>query len=46
VALQRAEMRMFSWMCGIKLHDRVPSEGFRERLGKGDIISVQQQNRL
>jgi len=25
VALQRAEMRMVRWMCGVKLQDRVPS---------------------
>jgi len=46
VALQRAEMRMVRWMCGIKLQDRVPSKGLRERLGLDDIISVLQQNRL
>jgi len=33
-------------MCGIKLQDRVPSKGLRERLGLDDIISVPQQNRL
>jgi len=32
VALQRAEMRMVRWMCGLKLQDRVPSKGLRERL--------------
>jgi len=41
VALQRAEMRMFRWMCDIKLQD---SKGLRERLGLDDIISVLQQN--
>jgi len=47
VALQRAEMRMVRWMCcGIKLQDRVPSKGLRERLGLDGIISVLQQNRL
>ena len=46
VALLRAEMRMVRWMCGVKLQDRVPSKGLRERLGLGDIISVLQQNRL
>jgi len=46
VPLQRAEMRIISWMCGIKLQDRVPSEGLRGRLGLDDIISVLQQNRL
>jgi len=33
VAIQWAEMRMVRWMCGIKLQDRVPSKGLRERLG-------------
>jgi len=33
VALQRAEMRMVRWMCCIKLQDRIPSTGLRERLG-------------
>ena len=26
VALQRAEMKMFRWMCGVKLKDRLPSK--------------------
>ena len=26
VALQRAEMRMVRWMCGVKLKDRLPSK--------------------
>jgi len=46
VALQRAEMRMVRWMCSMKLQDRVPSKGLRERLGLDEIISVLQQNRL
>jgi len=46
VALQRAEMRMVTWMYGVKLQDRVPSKELRERLGLDDIISVLQQNRL
>ena len=37
VALQRAEMRMVRWMCGIKLKDRFPSKELRERLGIDDI---------
>ena len=45
-ALQRAEMRMVRWMCGIKLQDRVRSKGLRERLGLDDIILVLQQYRL
>jgi len=31
VALQRAEMRMVRWMCGIKVTDRFPSKELRER---------------
>jgi len=46
VALQQAEMRMVRWMRGMKLQDRVPTKGLRERLGLDDIISVLQQNRL
>ena len=30
VALQRAEMRMVGWMCGVKLKDRLPSKELRE----------------
>jgi len=33
VALQRAEMRMVRWMCGVKVKDRFPSKELRERLG-------------
>ena len=33
VALQRAEMRMVRWMCGVKLKDRFPSKELRQRLG-------------
>jgi len=46
VACQQAEMRMFRWMCGVKLQDRIPSKGLRERLRLDDIISVLQRNRL
>ena len=46
VALQRAEMRMVRWMCGLKLQDRNLSKGLREKLGLDDIISVLQQNSL
>ena len=44
VALQRAEMRMVRWMCGIKLKDRLPSKELR--LGVDDIALILQQNRL
>ena len=46
VALQRAEMQMVRWMCGVKLEDRVRSKELRGRLGLDEIISVVQQNRL
>jgi len=46
VALQRAEMRMVRWMCGVKLQDRIGSKGLRERLRFEDIISVLQRNSL
>jgi len=46
VVLQRAEMRMVRWMCGIKLKDRLPSKELRERVGIDDIALVLQQNRL
>ena len=45
-AIQRAEMRMVRWMCGVKLKDRLPSKELRERLGIDDIALVLQQNRL
>jgi len=31
VALQRAEMRMVRWVCGVKLKDRLASKELRER---------------
>ena len=46
VALQRAEMRMVRWMCGVKRKDRLPSKELRERLEVDDIALVLQQNRL
>ena len=46
VAHQRAEMKIVRWMCGIKLQERVPSKGLRERRGLDDIILVLQQNKL
>jgi len=30
VELQRAEMRMVRWMCGVKLKERFPSKELRE----------------
>ena len=46
VALQRPDMRMVRWMCGVKLKDRLPSKELRERLGVDDIALILQQNRL
>ena len=46
VALQRTEMRMVRWMCGIKLKDRLLSKELRERIGVDDIALILQQNRL
>ena len=46
VALQRAEIRMVRWICGVKLKDRLPSKQLRERLGIDDIALILQQNRL
>jgi len=46
VALQRAEMRMVRWMCGVKLKDTFPSNELIERLGIDDITLVLQQNKL
>jgi len=40
VALQRAEMIMVRWMCGVKVKDIFPSKQLRERLGIGDKTSV------
>jgi len=40
VALQRAEIRMVRWMCGVKLQDRVPSKRLRERLGLDDSLGT------
>ena len=45
-ALQRAEMRMVTWMCVFKLKDRLTSRELRERLGVDDIALILQQNRL
>jgi len=44
--VQRAEMRMVRWMCGVKLQDRVPSKELRGRLELDNIISLLQRNRL
>ena len=39
-------MRMVTWMCNVKVKDRIPSEELRERLGVDYIILILQQSRL
>ena len=34
VAVQRAEMRMVRWICGVKLKDGLPSKELRETRGR------------
>jgi len=46
MVLQRAEIKMVRWICGIKLKDRVPNKDLRERLEIDDIVSILEQNRL
>jgi len=46
VALQRSEMQMVRWMCGVKSQDRVPSKDLKGRLELEDIISVRLWNKL
>jgi len=46
VALQRAEMIVVRWVCGVKVKDRFPCKELKEKLEIDGIISVLQQNRL
>jgi len=46
VALQRAEMRMVRWMCGVELKDRLPGGELRERVGVDDTALILQQGGL
>jgi len=46
VALQREEMRMVRWMCGVKVKNRLLSKELRERLGVDVITLVLQQSWL
>jgi len=39
LTLQRVEMRMTRWMCGVKITDRFSSSELREILGIDDIIT-------
>ena len=40
VALQRAELRMVGWMCGVKLKDRFPSKELRETRYRWHSIGI------
>ena len=40
MALQRAEMRMVIWMCGVKLKDRVSNKELRETRYSGQNIAT------
>ena len=42
LTLQQAEMRMISWMNGVKTTDSFTCSELRERLGIDDIITVVQ----
>jgi len=46
VTLQRAEMRMVRWICGVKAKDGFPNKDLRERLGIDDVTLVLQRNKL
>ena len=43
VALQRAEIRMVRWICGVKLHDRVPSKELRGRTISNNLGTTAKQ---
>ena len=40
MALQRAEMRMVRWMCGMKLKDRVSNKELRETRNSGHNVAT------
>ena len=44
--LERTEMRMVRWMCGVSLRDRVPSAELRERMGIESVSDAVKRNRL
>jgi len=47
IALQRAEMGIIWWMCGVRLRDKLSCVALKQSLGIDDIaIVVQQQNRF
>ena len=44
--LERTEMRMAQWLCGVSLRDRVPRVELRERMGIKLVSDIVKQNRL
>jgi len=44
--LNRTEMSMIRWMCGVKLNDRKKSEELRELLGLEPVSLIIKKNRL
>ena len=44
--LERAEMRMVRWMCGVSLRERKTNVELRERLGIEKIGNVMRRSRL
>jgi hypothetical protein len=44
--LERTEMAMVRWMCGVTLRDRVRSEDLRERLGVEGVTEMVSRGRL
>ena len=45
-ALERTEMRMIRWMCGVSLKDKITSAELRERMGVEGISEVMRRSRL
>ena len=44
--LERTEMKMVRWMCGVSLRDRVPSSELRDRLGIELVTDVVRQESI
>ena len=44
--LERTDIRMVKWMCGVSLRDRVLSTELRERMGIESVSDTVKQNRL
>ena len=44
--MNRTEMSMIRWMCGVKLNDRKKSEELRELLGLEPVSLIIKKNRL